>query len=74
MITTDLKLLVNVAWANRNGQVDYRLASGEYSAVDRLVKKGLLMSGGGGLVGITASGEKLVEQFCSKIKRVRGVK
>lgn len=74
MITSDLKLLVDVAWTNRNEQTPHRLTPGEYSAAERLVKRGLLMNGGGGVVGITDAGEKLVGQFCSKVQRVRGVK
>lgn len=70
----DLKLLVDIAWANRDGQVEYRLATGEYAAAERLTKRGLIMNGGGGGVGITDAGEKLVGQFCSKIARVRGAK
>lgn len=76
MITTDLKLLVDVAWANRNGQTDFVLSPGEYAAADRLCKRGLLMNGGGGRIGITDAGEKLMNGLCDRVRRggLRAVK
>ena len=69
MITTDLKLLVDVAWANRNGQTDFVLSTGEYAAADRLVKRGFLVNGGGGRVGITDTGAKLVTLLSERVRR-----
>jgi hypothetical protein len=69
MITTDLKLLVDVAWHNRDGQAPYLLAKGEYAAAERLLKRGLIMNGGGGQVGITSAGEQLIVTLCGRVAR-----
>lgn len=65
----DLKLLVDVAWLNRNGQKPYELINGEFSAADRLVKRRLLVNVGGGIVGITGDGDELVMKLMHKMRR-----
>jgi hypothetical protein len=69
MITADLKLLVDVAWTNRSGQAPHHLGKGEYAAAERLVKRGLLMNGGAGQVGMTAAGEKVIRALVEKVRR-----
>jgi len=69
MITADLKLLVDVAWANRGSQTAYKLARGEYAAADRLTKRDLLINAGGGTVGISAAGERIVHSFSMRIRK-----
>lgn len=69
-MTHDLKLLVDVAWTNRGSQTAYVLSKGQYTAADRLVMRGLLVNAGGGAVGITSEGEKLIRSFAERIKRV----
>ena len=69
MITADLKLLVDVAWTNRNGQNAHLLAIGEYAAAERLVLRGLLLNAGEGAVGITAAGERVVRGLCERVRR-----
>lgn len=70
MITADLKLLVDVAWANLAGQVGYHLSKGEYAAAERLVGRGLLVNGGAGTVGITDLGQRLTNRFSERLRRV----
>lgn len=70
MISHDLKLLVDVAWANRASQTPYALVKGQYAAADRLVARNLLVNAGGGDVGITSDGERLINSFVERIKRV----
>jgi len=69
MITADLKLLIDVAWMNRSGQAPHPLSKGEYAAADRLVGHGLLVNVGGGSVGITAAGERLVGRLSERVRR-----
>lgn len=69
MITRDLKLLVDVAWANRSAQTEYKLSRSEYASADRLVNHGLLMNGGDGIVGITTDGERLVKSLSDRIRK-----
>lgn len=71
MITTDLKLLVDVAWHNRDGQKPYALSRGEFAAADRLVRRGYLMNGGGGDVGITEDGSELVSKLSHRVRKDR---
>lgn len=66
MITTDLKLLVDVAWHNRDGQKAYELSRGEYAAADRLTNRGILVNVGAGCVGISADGRELVGKLSGK--------
>lgn len=69
MISTDLKLLVDVAWENRYGQVTYLLKDGEFKAAERLTKQGFLMRDGKFSVGLTDAGERIVGELCSRIER-----
>lgn len=69
MITADLKLLVDVAWTNRHGQMAHKLARGEYAAADRLTKRALLVNAGGGAVGISAEGERIIHSFSMRIRK-----
>lgn len=68
----DLKLLVDVAWANREKQ-SYLVPMVMYSAAERLTKRGLIVNGGGGTVQLTHAGEVLVVQLENKIQKVRAV-
>jgi hypothetical protein len=43
-VSADLKLLVDVAWASRNGQVDYQIEFDFVAATARLVRAGLLVT------------------------------
>ena len=67
------QLLVDIAKWTANAQVDYYLSKGEYAAAERLTKRGLIVNGGGGLVALTAAGNKLVDAFCAKVRRVKAV-
>ena len=69
MITTDLKLLIDVAWHNRDGQKPYALSWGEFAAADRLVKRELLVNIGGGDIGITADGDELVSKLSHRVQK-----
>lgn len=69
MITADLKLLVDVAWWNMHGQNAYALSKGEYAAAERLVKRGLLVNGGNGQVGITEAGDRVVGILSERVAR-----
>jgi hypothetical protein len=70
MITADLKLLVDVAWANRCGRTPYRLSVvDEYKPTERLVRRGLLTNVGGGFVSLTDAGERFVKQITERLRR-----
>lgn len=68
-MTTDLKLLVDVAWVNRSGQTAYALSNGEFAAADRLTKRGLLVNCGGGMVGITGDGDRLIGRLVERVRK-----
>jgi hypothetical protein len=69
-MSTDLKLLVDVAWANRNGQVDYQIEFGFVAASARLVKAGLLVTNSTGPgVQITGDGWTRIAELEKAVSR-----
>lgn len=63
VISTDLKLLVAIAWENRHGQKAVATTHGEFAAMKRLVKRGLLVEVNSVQVGITNDGERMLRQL-----------
>jgi hypothetical protein len=63
MISTDLKVLVAIAWENRHGQKPMTATHGEFAAVKRLVKRGLLVEISSVQVGLTNDGERMLRQL-----------
>lgn len=74
MISTDLKLLIAVAWENRNGQKSVMATHGEFAAAKRLVKRGLLCEVGSVRFGLTNDGERMLRQLDAVLERGPGLR
>ena len=74
MISTDLKVLIAVAWENRHGQKAVTATHGEFAAVKRLVKRGLLVEVGSTQVGLTKDGERMLRQLDAVLERGPGLR
>lgn len=72
MISADLKLLVDLAWHNRDGQRTFVVPSGFRAASYRLVKAGLAgrPPGTTNQLGITDRGEKMVVWLDDTVERL----
>lgn len=72
MNLADLKLLVDVAWVNRNGQTDYTVSKGLNEAARRLVKAGFLEWNPTAkfVIGITQQGYTVVDGLLSGLEDV----
>ena len=66
----DLKLLVDVVWANRDGSTDFFLEKGEFAAADRLWRKKLILRVGT-RVQPSIAGETLVAKFVDEVEKRR---
>lgn len=74
MISADLRFLVAIGWENRNGQKAMTPTHGEFAAVKRLVKRGLLVEVSSVQVGLTNDGERMLRQLDAVLERGPGLR